>query len=369
MRCSAVKTPLRTRLGHGWTGVAKVVAGAIAVLLVLVFALQDGLTIVLAATGLVVAGFVWWVRRSRTGAIAVLSLGVACVITSEVARAAAESSRGASPLGLGVVFWMFLAVVTVTGWVATRERPRRRLLTVVAGHLTLVLASLLSYFSVTVVPVLGLLTALVIAVVASRWRYTPPDTAPGDAGSTNGAASLARGAARTRAALVAALPEEWLVLGGLALPGGAEAEHLVVGPSGAFVVESRTWPGRVGLVSVERDGETVEAYGLDGDVRELAARLQPVLRDVSAAADLPWLAAVDVYAVVALWGTTVPEQPVDLELQDPRRPRRGVVVRLVSGEQVGAWIRARPRTLSERELARVLGEADRQVPGGRSTVS
>lgn len=342
---------------------------AAALLAVLVFALRDGLTIVLAAAGLVAAGFVWWVRRSRSGALAVLSLCVACVVTSEVARAAAEASKGASPLGLGVVFWLFLAVVTVTGWVATRERPGRRLLTVVAGHLTLVVASLLSYFSVTVVPVAGLLAAMAVVLVVCRWRYAPADTTPDQRGSADRTANLARGADRTRAGLETALDDEWLVLSGLDLPGGATVEHLAVGPAGVFVVESRAWPGRLGLVSVQRDGKAVEAYGLDGDVRELAARLEPVLRTVTAAADLPWLAGVDVYAVVALWGEAVPERPVDVELRDPRRPGRGVAVRLVSGAEVGAWMRSRPRTLGGKSLSRVLARVERHVPGGRSSVS
>ncbi|MBE1605120.1 nuclease-related domain-containing protein [Actinopolymorpha pittospori] len=361
-----MRTPRSDQTARARTRQLRLAGAAAALLVVFVFALQDGLTVVLAATGLVVAGFVWWVRRSRTGALAVLSLCVACVVTSEVARAAAESSRGASPLGLGVVFWLFLAVVTVTAWAATRERPRRRLLTVVAGQVTLVLASLLSYLSVTVMPVAGLVVAMAIVVVASRLRYAPHLVTPEDAATSQGPAILARGTERTRAALTTALDEEWLVRSGVDLPGGATVEHLVVGPAGVFVVESRTWPGRVGLVSVERDGETVEAYGLDGDVRELAARLEPVLRTVTAAADLPWLAEVDVYAVVALWGTAVPEQPVDLELRDPRRPGRGVAVRLVSGEQVGESMRARPRTLNDRELSRVRGRVETQAPVGRS---
>src|SRR6476661_7174500 len=51
------------------------------------------------------------------------------------------------------------------------------------------------------------------------------------------------------AAVLAALPPEWLTLHDLRWPGRrfANIDHVVIGPGGVFVVDSKKWSGRVSV--------------------------------------------------------------------------------------------------------------------------
>ncbi|GAA2757478.1 nuclease-related domain-containing protein [Actinopolymorpha rutila] len=349
---------------------------AMGLFLVVVLALGDGATIALAAAGLVAAGFVWWGRRSRDGALTILSLLLACLVTSRVTQVAGAGLGTDVPLWLGTVFWTFLGVVTLAVWVPTGTGRRfARLSTAVGAHAVLVVASFLSFLAPSAVPVGGFAVAVVFVVLRSRGRLTFRRGAvrhvPAAAASTVALAS--RGAHRT-AAMLASLPGDWTVADGLALPGGLVAEHLVAGPGGVYVVESRTWEGSLALTSVDRGADHIDAYGLDGDAPQLAARLRPLGELLAAAGDVPWLSDVDLGVVVALWGSARPDAPLEIALVSSRDNATRAVVHLVAGDQVADWLRARPHATDSRATARVAARLERAgrrkdderlIPGGR----
>ncbi|MET9019442.1 nuclease-related domain-containing protein [Actinopolymorpha sp. NPDC004070] len=352
------------------------VAVVLGLLLVVVLALRDGATIALAAAGLTAAGFAWWMRRSRDGALTLLSLLLACLVTSWVTQVAGAGLGANAPLWLGTVFWTFLGVLTLLVWLTPHPgtgRPAGRLPTVVAAHALLVVASFLSVFALSVVPVAGFVVAVAFVVLRSRGRLTLRRTtvrrAPAD---TSAVALAARGADRT-ATTLASLPGDWTVAGGLALPGGLVAEHLVAGPGGVYVVESRSWEGSLALTSVDQDSGPVEAYGLDGDAAELAARLRPVGELLEAADDVPWLRDADLGVVLAVWGSARPGTPIDIALVGRRDHATRAVVHLVAGDQVAGWLRARPQVGDTQMVAGVTARLEylggweapeRLAPGG-----
>ncbi len=353
------------------------VAVVLGLFLVVVLALGDGATIALAAAGLVAAGFVWWVRRSRDGALTILSLLLACLVTSRVSQVAGAGMGVNAPLWLGTVFWTFLGVLTLLVWLtphAGAGRAGARLPTVVGAHAVLVVASFLSVLAPSAVPVAGFAVAVVFVVLRSRgwlaFRRTAVRRAPAAVGPV---ALAARGADRT-ATVLASLPGNWTVASGLALPGGLVAEHLLAGPGGVYVVASRNWEGSLALTAVQQEAGTVEAYGLDGDAAELAARLRPLGELLAAAAEVPWLADADLEVVLALWGSARPDAPMEIALVSPRDHATRAVVHLVAGDQVADWLRARPQVGDTRMVAGVatrlghLGGREAQehlTPGGR----
>ncbi|WP_139238989.1 NERD domain-containing protein [Actinopolymorpha cephalotaxi] len=355
------------------------VAITVGLFLVVVLALGDGATIAVASAGLVAAGFVWWVRRSRDGALTILSLLFACLVTSWVTQVAGAALGADAPLWLGTVFWTFLGVLTLMVWLPPHSgmgRSRGRLPTVVGAHALLVVTSLLSALAPSVVPVAGFAVAVVFVVLRSRGRLTlrrpTVRQVPLD---TRTVALAARGADRT-ATTLASLPGDWTAAGGLALPGGLVAEHLVAGPGGVYVVESRSWEGSLALTSVDQDSGPVEAYGLDGDAAELAARLRPVGELLEAAEDVPWLRDADLAVVLAVWGTARPGAPLEIALVGRRDHATRAVVHLVAGDQVADWLRARPQTAYPGAVTRVAAHLsrlrarghqeapDRLAPGG-----
>ncbi|MGW0231330.1 nuclease-related domain-containing protein [Actinopolymorpha singaporensis] len=322
------------------------VAVAFGLFLVVVLALRDGATIALAAAGLVAAGFVWWVRRSRDGALTILSLLLACLVTSRVTQVVGAGLGAGAPLWLGTVFWTFLGVVTLTAWLTPHpgaDRSGGRLSTVVGAHAVLTAASFLTFLAASAVAVAGFAVAAVFVVLRSRGRLAfRGERARRVPAESAGAVALAsRGAHRT-AAVLASLPKDWTVVDRLALPGGLVAEHLVTGPGGVYVVESRTWEGSLALTSVDKGTGRVDAYGLDGNTAELAARLRPVGELLTAAGDVPGLAAANLEAVVALWGSARPDTPLEIALVSPRGNATRAVVHLVAGDQLADWLRARP---------------------------
>jgi len=76
-----------------------------------------------------------------------------------------------------------------------------------------------------------------------------------------------------------ALPDGWVVIHDRRIPGGpANIDHVVVGPPGVFVVETKQWRGRVSI-----DGSTIRVNGRRRDVvtqvRREAEAVQRLLDD------------------------------------------------------------------------------------------
>jgi Nuclease-related domain len=144
----------------------------------------------------------------------------------------------------------------------------------------------------SVAPDLARLLAVVAAAgLGWRLRYRPsPDTL-----------AWRRGAAgeRRTARLLAPLERRgWAVLHDLAIPGSpANIDHLVIGPGGVIVVDSKQYRGRLHL----------DSYGMVWHGRHL---LVPALRRVLWAADqadeVLGIADIQVAAIVAVHGASVP---------------------------------------------------------------
>ena len=71
-------------------------------------------------------------------------------------------------------------------------------------------------------------------------------------------AVAAEGRRRTRQVLQSLDREAWQVTQHIRLPGGGHADHLVIGPSGVYVLESRAWQG---VVTVDHKGATITPEG------------------------------------------------------------------------------------------------------------
>lgn len=310
--------------------------GATLVVAILIVAQQDLASTVLAVSGLALAALLWLGLRRPYVAAAVVSLVVACVAISEITHWIGAQLGSVGPAQVGLVFWIFAFVVVAATWFA-QGTGRPSALTIVLAHAVLVLASFAAYVQTAVVPVLAFILA--IAIVGWRAWWTRRRTRRGldaltlDPLSRN---AILRGAERTRAALTDL--EEDRVVGPVKL-GDLEIEHVVLTDDGpTYVVETRQWTGKVDRVRLASKGKVVtEAFALDSNVHELAARTEPVVRAAIAFAKQFQLNSNDVIAVVALWD--------DVELAEPVVEMRAAQSRcilttyLVQGEKLAEWIR------------------------------
>ena len=116
--------------------------------------------------------------------------------------------------------------------------------------------------------------------------------------STWATARWCRGArsVKATAASLAALPErEWVVVQGPALPGRGTAtiDHVAIGPTGVYVIDSRTWSGRITTANgvMLRNGRSQE--GVTGGVREAAEAIAALLPSMPAERVVPVLCFTD----------------------------------------------------------------------------
>jgi Nuclease-related domain len=206
-----------------------------------------------------------------------------------------------------------------------RTLPWRVAATLCVGAASGVLASLLA-------PRLSLVLGTVAAVVAG-WvvRFRPsPD-----------AVAWRRGAAgeRRTARLLHPLQRHgWVVLHDLALPGSrANIDHLVIGPGGVFVIDSKHYRGRLQL---------------DGSGRLWHGRypLAPTLRAVDFEADRAAQVLIDpdvvVVPIVAVHGASVPWGKVVM---------RGVPV--VAARRLPSMLRVLPAVLGPERVAALADQA------------
>lgn len=313
--------------------------GAALVVAILIVAQQDLASTVLAVSGLAIAALLWLGLRRPYVAAAVVSLVLACVAISEITHWIGAQLGSVGPAQVGLVFWIFAFVVVAATWFA-QGTGRPSALTIVLAHAVLVLASFAAYIQTAVVPVLAFIVA--IAIVSWRAWWSRRRTRKGldaltlDPLSRN---AILRGAERTREAL-AELDDR--VVGPVRL-NDLEIEHVVLTGDRTFVVETRQWSGKVERVRLASKGKTaVEAFGLDSDVNELAARTEPVVRAALALARQFGLNGGDIVAVVALWDDVeLGEHVVEMRASERRAARRRAlpVTYLVKGDHLAEWIR------------------------------
>jgi hypothetical protein len=216
--------------------------------------------------------------------------------------------------------------VRATEWAAwTRTLPWRVAASLGIGGAAGVLGSLL-------VPRLSLVLGGLAALVAGwalRFRPSPE------------AVAWRRGAAgeRRTARLLAPLERHgWVVLHDLALPGSrANLDHLVIGPGGVFVIDSKQYRGRLQLDPTGR---------LWHGRYPLAPTLQAVSFEADQAAQVLPDSGVAVVPIVAVHGAQVPWGKVVLD---------GVPV--VSARRLPSMLRALPPVLGPERVAAMADQA------------
>jgi hypothetical protein len=180
------------------------------------------------------------------------------------------------------------------------------------------------------------LTTLAVAVAAAglawRLRFGPsPDTMAWRRG--------ANGERRTARLLAPLERRGWAVLHDLAIPGSAaNIDHLVIGPGGVFVIDSKRYRGRLRL----------DAYGMLWHGRHLLVSTLRKVRWVADQADeVLGIADVQVPAIVAVHGASVPWGCVQADgaMVIPARlvPDLLCVLPPILGPERVAWLASRAR--------------------------
>lgn len=159
----------------------------------------------------------------------------------------------------------------------------------------------------------------------------------------------AQGERRTARALWALRRDGWVVLHDLPdRAGTGNVDHVVVGPAGVFVLDSK-WPGgdasvEGDLVHVRRRDDETASYTMDRlapAIRGLAVRLK---QDIEAETHV----RLNVRAVAVFWGGFGPEVV------------QGNRVVFVAGEQLVPWLRQQAPTMVPDIAARVVAGIQRQ---------
>jgi len=182
---------------------------------------------------------------------------------------------------------------------------------------------------------MGVLLAVVAAVgVGWRLRFLP-------SAETRAWQRGAIGEQRTGRVLGDLERRGWRVLHDLAVPGSrANLDHLVIGPTGVFLVDSKQYRGRLQLTA---DGTLW--YGR----HPLTLVLRTVRFEADRASQLLAVPDVPVAPVVAVHGTPVPWGSLVVG---------GVTV--VAASHLTDWLRARPTTLSPQRVAWLAERAHQQ---------
>lgn len=133
---------------------------------------------------------------------------------SRFATVYGSPGQGPRTLGPLLVFWPLAPICFATGWLLHAALPFPTLSTTQAGVLFLALALILALFTVW---------------SARRLR------------------SFLKGAEGEEkvARILSFLPSEHTVFNDLQLDGGSAFDHIVVGPAGVFVIETKNWSGEI----------------------------------------------------------------------------------------------------------------------------
>lgn len=241
---------------------------------------------------------------------------------------------------LGAIFTMLVAVVAIA-WLAHRTSRSRPWLTTLLAYLAM---SVPGPVVLLAVPWLGFFIAYAMAGVVlfvrggglpwladacrNRWqriRQRFQDAQAWRAGKTAELRRWRRGAQgeELTGALLEQLGERYTVLHDLAVPGSkANVDHVVIGPGGVFVIDSKMYAG------VVREHPT---YGLMHNNRPLTSTLNTLLfeRDrVAAALELP---IGEVRAVMVIHDAQLPEERIRVALHDHTGQHTGDVVVVAPG--------------------------------------
>lgn len=328
------------------------------------------LTVVLLA-GVAVVGLIWWWRRSSQGAGIAVSLAAAMVLTSQITYWIGGQADAATPIHMGLAYWIFAAVIALVGWL-TPSRGRHRAVTVALAHAVLVIVSPATYLAPSFIPIIAFLLALVVVV----WRTRPRRRANQATSDQADAAAprrltRSRGAGRTAREL-GRLGEEWTVLTGRRLAdSNVELAPIAVRGSSLFLVETRSWAGRIAPMTYAVDGHETTAYGLDDDPAALGAALRPIVDRAAEISERLRHDPVRPHVVVAFWdSTSLPEPSVEMSVYgtDADGERLAVEVCLVRGKALADWLGRRPEEQPHRSLAGRVTTAVRRRAGRETSL-
>jgi len=151
------------------------------------------------------------------------------------------------------------------------------------------------------------------------------------AASVSDWAAAAEGRRRTGQALRALDPAEWQVIDDVGVPRGGRVDHVVVGPGGIYVLDSKAWRG---VVTVDQKGATITppddpdaAWTARGRHRSLPPAAAAVARGLATATGR-WTPAP--CAVVVVWAPF------------PERVAVSGGVTYVAGDHLADWLAAEP---------------------------
>jgi Nuclease-related domain len=105
---------------------------------------------------------------------------------------------------------------------------------------------------------LGTATNGTVRHVRGMKRFDPLTMVAAAATHLQNWAVVAEGRRRTRRVLQSLDSGPWQVTQNILLPDGGHADHLVIGPGGVFVLDSRAWQG---VVTVDHKGATITPEG------------------------------------------------------------------------------------------------------------
>lgn len=148
------------------------------------------------------------------------------------------------------------------------------------------------------------------------------------------------------------LPEPWTVLHSREIPESkADIDHLAVGPTGVYLIDSKDWKGTIEETLVVLDDpdfpDPVKVPVLDGRIDRLPERVTPTLFEASNVARCMGLSPGDVQVVVALTDRTRIEHPMTLHLDDVYDAKSGTTrsasVHLMHSKDVPGWVQEQAR--------------------------
>lgn len=285
-----------------------------------------------------------------------------------------------------------LPLVALFGVHSVRRWVPRRWVYVAAGCLGAVVAVLLSTVNAALGAVVGILWVLAVVLTVAgvgtwwqvkraRWRsgvtVRAPAAAPRKGGPDLGGERMkdewiAEGVETElqTAVHLLDLPEEWTVLHSREVPGSrADIDHLLVGPTGVYLVDSKNWSGVIKETLVMLDDpdfpDPVKVPVLDGWMDRLPERVTPTLFEAGKVAQALSIPSWAVTVVVALGErVTVPAGGTVLNLDNVEDPTTGGVrhaqVHLMAAREVPGWVASRPvvswsrPTLTRRVVDKVL---------------
>ena len=185
--------------------------------------------------------------------------------------------------------------------------------------------------------VMTLGTATTVKVPHARRRKTidPLGIVASAAAYVYGWAATADGRRRTGRILQSLDRETWRVTERVQLPDGGHAEHLVIGPSGVYLLASRAWHGVVTVdhkgATITPDGRPAAAWTARGQHCSLAPAAAALGRAVSTA---PGSSLPAPRAVAVIWAPF------------PERLAISAGITYIAGDDLADWLSDQPRRLA-----------------------